>query len=155
MADIFGRANSGMGGAFTSALAQINLAGSGLANKLLIARLQANYQQDVQRIFELESDKAYFVIGRPQGQGTIGAIFGPKAVSQAAYASLADPCIAHNITFQSNDATCIPGQSGNTGGGWSRTLNNVILNSIDFSVEAQQMLINENLGFVFATMSVA
>lgn len=155
MADIFGRANSGMGGAFTSALAQINLAGSGLANKLLIAGLQATYSQDIQRIFELESDKAYFVIGRPQGQGTIRAVFGPKAVSQAAYAALADPCQAHNITFQSNDATCVPGSGGMTGGGWSRTLNNCILNSIDFNVDAQQMLINENLGFVFATMSVA
>ncbi len=146
--DIFGRANSGMGGAFTSALAQINLAGGGLANKMLIAGLQANYSQNIQRIFELESDKAYFIIGRPNGQGSIRAVFGPKAVSQVAYADLANPCIAHNITFSSNGASC-------EGGDWVRSLNNVILQSIDFQVDAQDMLINENLGFVFATMSAA
>ena len=156
MADIFGRANSGMGGAFTSALAQINLTGGGLANKMLIANLQANYTQNIQRVYELESDKAYFVIGRPNGQGSIGAVFGPKAVSQAAYADLANPCNAHNITFQSTDATCVPGNNGGmTGGGWMRSINNVILQSLDFQVAAETMLINENIGFVFATMSVA
>jgi hypothetical protein len=155
MADIFGRANSGMGGAFTSALAQINLAGSGLANKMLLSNISADYAQNVQRIFELESDKAYFVVGRPQGTGQIRAVFGPKAASQAAYADLANPCLAHNIVFQSSDATCVPGSTGMSGGDWTRSINNVILNSINFAVDAQDMLINENLGFVFASMSVA
>jgi hypothetical protein len=154
MADIFGRANSGMGGAFTSALAQINLAGGGLANKMLLSNLQATYSQEVRRIYELESDKAYFVIGRPNGEGSIGAVFGPKAVSQVAYAELANPCIAHNITFQSNDATCVPGSGGMTGGGWTRSINNVILSGISFQVDARDMLINETLSFQFATMSV-
>lgn len=145
--DIFGRANSGLGGAFFSARAYITIAGGGLANSLLLTQIAANYRQDIQRINELESDKAYLVVGRPTGDGSAQAVFGPKPGGGAPYKELADPCSQHNISFQNNDATC------SKGGGFDRTLHNVVMNSLQFQVNAQDMLIQEQIGFTFIYMS--
>lgn len=153
MADIFGRSDVGFGGAFKSSLAQIKISGDGGdIDKLLITNLQATYQQPLNRIFEISSDKSYFVVGRTQGNGSIGAVFGPKRYAQAAYTNLADPCTATDVLFKfDKDASC--DESGNpTGRGWGRKLVRVILQSLAFQVNAQDMLINENLGFQFASM---
>lgn len=136
-----------MGGAYFSARAYITIAGGGLANSLLLTGVNASYRQDIQRINELESDKAYLVVGRPTGEGSAQAVFGPKPSSGVPYAELADPCITHNISFQNNDATC------GGGGGFDRTLHNVVMNMLQFQVSAQDMLIQETIGFVFIYMS--
>lgn len=155
MADIFGRANSGFGGAFTSALAQLNISGDGATiGKLLITNLNATYNQPISRIYEIATDKAYFVVGRPDGNGSIGSVFGPKVYSQAAYARLADPCQTNNLELKSDgDASCnAVGEP--TGGGWGRRLTHVILQTLGFQVNAQDMLINENVSFQFATLEI-
>lgn len=154
MADIFGRANSGFGGAFNSALAQMTFSGldGGAISNLLVTNLQATYNQPISRIYEVASDKAYFVVGRPDGNGNIGSVFGPKQYSQALYEQLANPCVISNLELNTpGNAGC--DASGNpTGGGWKRKLNNVILQSLGFQVNAQDMLINENLGIQFASL---
>jgi hypothetical protein len=158
--DIFGRANTNTKGVFVSAQAKIVFSGesSSALNAMLIARLQSSYAQNIQRIYELGSNHAYFVIGQPQGQGSIGAVFGPKAVVGANYQKLADPSVKKNIEFKSDGAaTCVPGTSGGvaqSGAGWTRSLQDVMLSSVDFSVEARDMLINENMGFMFSAMSL-
>jgi hypothetical protein len=158
MANIFGRGTSGFGGAFTSALAQMNISGNGAGqlNKLLVTQLQANYTQPLNRVYELGSDLAYFVVGRPNGEGTMGSVFGPKAYSEQAYIDLANPCKTNNLSFSFSknaacDANSVNGEA-NTGGGWGRTLQHVILQSLGFQVNSQDMLINENIGFQFAAL---
>ena len=151
--DIFGRANSGFGGAFTSALAQLNISGDGTTiGKLLITNLQASYNQPISRVYEIASDKAYFVVGRPNGNGSIGSVFGPKQFSQVAYAKLADPCETNNLELKADrDAACTAVGTP-TGSGWGRRLTHVVLQSLGFQVNAQDMMINENIGFQFATL---
>lgn len=154
MADIFGRANSGFGGAFTSALAQINISGDGAGDidKILITNLQANYNQPISRVYEIASDRTYFVVGRPDGNGNIGSVFGPKRYSQIAYQRLANPCNANNVEFKFDQNASCDEQGNPTGRGWGRRLTRVVLQSLGFQVNAQDMLINENIGFQFATL---
>lgn len=155
MADIFGRANSGFGGAFTSALAQLNISGDGTAiSKLLITNLQANYNQPISRVYEIASDKTYFIVGRPDGNGNIGAVFGPKKFSQAAYATLADPCKTNNLELKAEGAAACDAVGNPVNQGWGRRITHVVLQSLGFQVNAQDMLINENLGFQFATLEI-
>ena len=154
MADIFGRGNTGFGGAFTSAKAAMNISGDdvGEISKLLVSNLQANYTQPLSRIYELASDRAYFVVGRPEGNGNIGAVFGPKAHASVAYADLADPCKKTNLELKfKSGASCGPaGKALSTK--WGRKLTCVILQSLGFQVNAQDMLINENIGFQYAAL---
>lgn len=153
MADIFGRSNSGFGGAFTSALAQLNISGDGSQiGKLLISNLQASYTQPISRVYEIASDKAYFIIGRPDGNGTIGSVFGPKQYSQVAYSKLADPCQTNNLELKASRNAACDASGAALGSGWGRRLTHVVLQNLGFQVNAQDMLINENLGFQFATM---
>jgi hypothetical protein len=158
MANIFGRGSSGFGGAFTSAKAQMHLSNvggsdaSGLSG-LLINQLQASYNQPVNRIYELGTDLAYFVVGRPEGTGQIGSVFGPKASAKVAYTTLADPCNKTNLEFRfDGGAACGSEGTGINDNGFLRKLTACTLNSLGFQVAAQDMLINENIGIVFASM---
>jgi hypothetical protein len=156
MANIFGRNTSGFGGAFTSALAQMTISGKGneQLNKLLVTQLQANYTQPLNRVYELGSDKVYFVVGRPAGDGSMGSVFGPKAYVSQAYENLANPCITNNLAFSFAKAAACDDQGNQTGGGFGRILQHVTLQSLGFQVSSQDMLINENIGFQFASLDV-
>jgi hypothetical protein len=101
----------------------------------LVAGLYANYQYVIQRIYDLSSNTAYLVVGRPNGTGRAGAVFGPGSICQA----LVAPDAGYNITFQV--------------GRLPRTLTGCETNSIGFMVNAEQMIINEDLAFVFETIS--
>ena len=149
--DIFGRdiSKGGFGGAFSSAGATMQV---GLLSDLLVTNVQVNYQQQVNRIFDVQSDKTYYVVGRVQGNGSLGTVVGPKGAGDAAISELGDPCNKNSILFNFTGSRC-----GESGG--SETLNrkrkvfDVVLQSVGFTVQAQDMVINENLGFQFGYMT--
>lgn len=146
MADIFGREGAGLGGAFNSSKAAMSISSKGGSiDKLLITNLNGNYAQQVARVFELTSNKVYFIVGRPAGNGSMGSVVGPKK-SEAVYGQLADPCNNNILKFS------LVGGCDNASNG--RTLNGVILESLGFNVAAQDMLINETIGFQFASLSI-
>lgn len=146
MADIFGRTTSSDGGVFDSALAVIQV--GGITGGVIVSQLQANYQRNIQRIYDLSSDAGYFVIGRVDGNGSIGCVFGPGKGGGNPYSSLtADVCNGFNITFSLANNPC--------GGSWTRTMTGCRLNSFNITVQAQDMIINENVGFMFSTLEVA
>lgn len=155
MADVFGNERVGFGGAFKSTLASFTLSGgkggtdSASLGQLLVSQLQANYNQPITRVYELASAKAFYVMGRPDGSGTFGSIFGPKSVTDAAYTELANPCNENVIKlgFDNAKVNCA------TGIKMGRTLEGVTLQSLGFQVNAQDMLINENVSFMFAAMT--
>jgi hypothetical protein len=146
MADIFGRTATGDGGAFDSALATISI--GGISGGVIISNLTANYQRNIQRIYDLASDKGYYVIGRVDGNGSIGCVFGPGKGGGNPYSALTtDVCNGFQISF-AMDANC-------GGASWTRTMTGCRLNSFNITVNAQDMVINENVGFMFASLEVA
>jgi len=164
MADVFGRTNVGFGGAFKSTLAAFTLSaksGGGTSgadiSQLLVTNLQANYNQPISRVYELASSKAYFIVGRPEGTGNFGSVFGPKNVTAAAYENLADPCNNNVINLSFNGAATSCEAAGAATKAFSpqfgRQLEGVILQTLGFQVNAQDMLINENVGFQYASMN--
>lgn len=145
--DIFGRESAGYGGAFSSSKASLKFSKSE-ANALLVTQAQLNYGQQLSRIFELASDKAYFIVGRVQGRGSLGTVIGPKAVGTAFYKAIGDPCKPETLTFNFGSGAC-------KGGNASRTAHGVIAENLGFSVSAQDMLINEQIAFQFSMLSAA
>ena len=119
----------------------------------LIQQWQTNYQQQVQEIFEIGSNALYWVKGRPQGAGTVGRIIGEsdaatggKFFPDAAY-DICDGGASVNITARS-------GMCDNAGAQINITMDGVIVTSIGFAMRVQDVMINENLGWRFASLEV-
>jgi len=143
--DIFGRESAGYGGAFSSSKASMKFSKSE-ANALLVTQAQLSYGQQLSRIFELQSDKAYFIVGRVQGRGSLGTVIGPKAVSADFYKAIGDACNPETLSFNFGSGSCAGGKA-------SRTAHGVIVENLGFQVSAQDMLINEQVAFQFSMLS--
>jgi hypothetical protein len=150
--DIFGRIPLHFGGAFAADAAVATfggLPGGGIG--LLTQTLNFTYQQQITRLFEVGTTAVYYVAGRSQGQGTIAQVLGPTPVFLAFYATYGNVCNAatNTLFFQIGIGCNLPGD---TGVGMRLTLNGVVLTSISLAVQAQDMVFNQNLAFMFITL---
>lgn len=158
--DIFGRTPLSFGGAFAADSAHINLSlnccdcfGDPITSAGLVTQqLQIQYQQPITRLYELGTQNTYFVAGRPQGSANIARILGPGLVMAELYSCLGNVCNANT-----NDV-CFCIQGGCTGGTESNfeamqlCLKNVVMQSLGMTVQAQDMLVNEQMSLFFTAM---
>ncbi len=165
--DIFGRRPLMFGGAFAADSACINLGfscGGTEIPGLLTQQMSVQYSQPVTRLYEVGSQKTYYVAGRPQGSCNLARVLGPGAIFSAFYSCLGNVCNAN----QNDLCFCVePGCLGEDEDGVDECgdplpefssmdicMKNVVLQSIGFSVAAQDMMINEQLSLFFTAMLV-
>lgn len=150
MSDVLGRESAAFGGAYDSDKARLTVGGTGLGG-LFVESVQANYQQQVNRIFDMSDKDIFYVKGQAQGQGSIGSLVGPKAGATAAITALANICKPQELSFNLAGAGCGP-----KGGGADskRTLKQATLMSVGMQGQSQDMLIREQLGFMFGSMTM-
>lgn len=167
MPDIFNRRPLTVGNSFAADSAVITFGGGGLGPGagagLLVQNLGFQYQQPVNRIYELGTQLTYYVAGRPQGNGNIGRILGPGPVVIAFYYAYGDVCRAsqNNINIFAS-ALCNPNDGVEAPGvplarvvpGVKWCLTGVVLNSVGMTIGAQDMVMNEALGFMFTALEV-
>lgn len=144
--DVFGRdaSQGGFGGAFNAAGARMTIDELG---DMLVSQVQVQYQQQVTRVFNVQDDKTYYVVGRTNGQGSIGTVVGPKPAQDAGVEHLSDPCNQAIVRFDFTGGNCENAPIKRI-----RTVFDVVLNSVGFTIQAQDMVINEQLGFQFGRM---
>ena len=143
MPSIFGDASKGVyQGAFrTTAGTALKFAGKDVT---LVQNLQVAHQQPVQPIFEVGSNKRYFVVGKASGTFTIGQILGFGSGALSSVKDMADPCIGdRNLTMMIPNSHCQVG--GKTSGTLGLTLRGILLNQVGFTVAAQDNLVNSNV----------
>jgi hypothetical protein len=152
MADVFGRDDGGTAGTFLSEGGSTSVNGEG-AN-LLLQNIQVTYQRPINFIFGLGDTKRYMVVGRAQGSFSIGRIVGPAPANANFLAAMADPCVNPNgANFNINmGGGCKQGQGANK---VNLNLKGAFLTSVGYSIQAQDVMINENLQGVCASVSVA
>lgn len=122
----------------------------------LIQNLQVSHQQPVQNLFEVGSNKRYYVIGKASGTFSASQIlgFGNKVLDTVT--KLADPCSGgRRLTITFPNAYCkappVPGggvvkaSTATAGETLQLTMDGVLLQSISFSVAAQDNLINSQV----------
>lgn len=150
MPDIFNRDSSIYGGSFSSDKATMTFAG-GQAVGQLIQNVQVNYQQNIIKLYEVGSPRVYFVGGRTNGQGNIGRVIGPAAVQLAFYTKFGDICrIQNNFLTFNFGGSCGAG----VGAGSSHySCGLVVINTVGFNAAAQEMLVNEQVGFMFSVFN--
>ncbi len=145
MASIFGSDSQGeYVGAFRTVKTQNGQSGITFQNKgvALIQNVQVSHQQPVQNLFEVGSNKRYYVVGKSSGTFSISQIlgFGSDVLTQVT--NLANPCSGNRtLSISFPNSYCRSGASA-AGGALTLTLQGVLLQSVGFTVAAQDNLIN-------------
>jgi len=147
MADIFGREVE-LGGGFKADGAKITFAGKNCEEGLLIQNISIQYQQQVNRLYEVGCPQVYLIAGRTQGTISMARIIGPKGIMKDFYLEYGDPCNTKTLTIDLKPGMCKEEGAANS----SVTANKVIITSIGLSVAANDMLINEQMELMFVTL---
>lgn len=156
MASIFGDASRGeYQGAFRST-AGTALKFSG-KNVTLVQNLQVTHAQPVQPLFEVGSQKRFYVVGKASGTFTIGQILGFGNETLSGVTDLANPCEGDrqlNLVIPNSFCKLGGDKTGatNKGGTLNLSLKGVLLQQVGFSVAAQDNLINSNLSGVMVDL---
>lgn len=143
----------GAGGFVCGGNAIIPFSGIGL----LTQNVNIQYSQPINRIFEVGGHFQYFVAGRPQGNMSLGRIVGPRPITTAFYTLFGDVCKGPNTSMLfAGAAGCseIPILGVDEGNGFMFLVDGALLQSIGISVGAQDMIINEQLQFMFIALLV-
>ena len=159
MSDIFNRTIVD-GGQQSADAAVLTFAGAGAASKSthlvgvgqLVQNLNIQYQQNIQRFYDISSNKLYYVGGRTQGTATIGTLLGPAAVSTGMYLQLGDVCKAKENTVDFTiGAVC--GTSNGVTGKTTYTCELCVMSSLQIQIQAEQMVIQHNATLTVGQLS--
>lgn len=171
MADLFGRFADAYGGAFAADAARVTFAldpgllGFGVGANgdstfqgaggvgMLTQQLSFNYQQQITRIYEIGTNYSFYVAGRTQGNLTIGRVIGPRPVALAFYQKYGNVCDAATNHLDIEMATGCQ-QIGGFAQAYSFQMKFCVIMSIGVSVVAQDMMINEQLQVMFASLGM-
>jgi len=158
MADIFGRAAQEFGGAIAADSVKMNFSADGGAlfdSGMLAQNLSIQYQQQVTRIYEIGTNKTYFVVGRTAGEVSMARIIGPKNVNLPFYQRYGDACKAaqNNLTFQAASG-CFTAGAGNLSPNSTFTAKHALINQIGLQVAATDMVVNEQVAMMFNSLEV-
>jgi hypothetical protein len=169
------------GGAFSADAAQIAFSFSNPSSTfverggvgLLTQQLNFNYQQQITRLYEIGSQRTFYVAGRPQGQAMLARIAGPREVTLAFYYKFGNVCCAKDNVLQFRAAAmCTPLGSGttteadvnalttaasllgnyNSGTNLDLKMTGVVITSVGFTVQSENMVINEQVQCMFVSL---
>lgn len=143
MAGVLGSAQT-WAGSFKADLLKVNF--NGITGGMLIQNMQFNFSQQVSMLFEIGSEKVYFVGGRAQGTASVSRIVGPGKAILAFFQGYGDICKPKDIDFTAE------GGCGEAKGGIRYKLKSAVLTSVGASVDAQQIVISEQLQFMFVDL---
>jgi len=176
MADLFNRSDA-FGGSFSGDEVSITFAARGteLIDRvagdfdntqatsrggvgLLVQNLGVNYAQQISQLWELGSNRTYYVAGRTNGNANMQRVMGPTRIIQAFYNTFGDACNADaNILELSLGGAACGGEAlteelaGETG--YDFLLKFCVINNIGFNVAAANMMINEAIAIMFGSLN--
>lgn len=163
MPDIFGRQSDVFGGSFAADQGSITFpaiesagANVGADVGLLIQQMTMAYQQQVTRLYEVGRPAIYYVGGRTNGNAGIQRVVGPRTISQAFYQTYGDMCRAarNTLDFAVGNGCGFGGDQANflQRGIVSFRAHFAVITSVDVSVAAANMTINESVQLMFSSL---
>lgn len=122
----------------------------------LVQDWRITYTQNVQELFEIGSNRIFWVKGRPQGEGSIGRIVGGVKGGERFF-----PKDAYDICDGGATATikAVGGHCDTSSGtermdkGANFTISGLVVTSFGFQMQSQNVMLQENYGFRFAHLS--
>lgn len=165
MADVFAREGNDFQGSFASDGAKVifaSNAGNGdfLGVGMLTQQLSVQYSQAVTRLYEIGTNFTFLVAGRTQGQVTLARVLGPRSVQLSFYTKYGNVCNAdtNNVNFET-ETGCQQGDGagggaqGNLANGHKFGVHNAVITNLGVTVNAQDMMINEQITMMFVQMT--
>jgi len=146
MANIFGQEQTHEG-SFRADDLKLTFAGGGGSGALV---QQANFTmtRQVNMLYEIGSTNVYYVGNRRQGQAQLNRVVGGSGSFRTLVSTYADMCNPDMLTLEAR------GGCGGAAGGVTYNLMEATLTQIGASVTAQDIVITENLGFIFADLEI-
>ena len=130
--------------------------GSGIS-AVLVQGFNFTFQQQVNRLYELDNlgngkSRVYYVAGRSQGQASLNRVIGPDSTIKALYETFGDVCQAcsNAIMFDVLPSAGECCASSNI----RYLLQFCVLTQVGVSVQAQDMVINEQSQLMFSGCQV-
>jgi len=119
---------------------------------MVIQNVQFSFTQQVTLLYEIGGGKnyVYYVGGRAQGNATIARIIGPSEAQAAFLREYGDLCKPKKIRFDAS-AGCPDGEPP-VNGGMEYNLMACVLTTVAVSVNANDVVINEQLQFMFTDL---
>ena len=140
--DIFSR-EAAIGDPFSADDSELLFRG-GDAQTMVVQNLTLNYEQKITRAWEVGSSKQYFIAGHQQGTGSIQRIVGPKPIAGQFMTQYGDVC-----QIQSNHITFVVRGDCSTNGGRIKATG-VVIHSVQYTVRADDMVVNETVNLMIA-----
>lgn len=140
--DIFSR-EATVGDPFSADDAELLFKG-GDAQTMVVQQLTISYEQKITRSWEVGSSTQYFISGHQQGSGSMQRIIGPKPIAGSFLSEYGDVC-----NVQGNHITFVVKGSCSTNGGRIKATG-VVINSVQYTVRADDMVVNEQVQFMVA-----
>lgn len=155
MADLFNRQYTGdRVKSFSADGAKITFAGDGgdiIGTGLLTTQIGVSYMQQISKIYELGSFTTFLVAGRTSGNASLNRVLGPRPITTAFYRKYGDVCqAASNLLSFSLATQC--GQTGESGSTGTFTLKGCVITTLGFAVNANDLIVNENLAITFVSL---
>ena len=125
--------------------------GDGAKGGALVQQVQFQIQRNVNMLYEIGSTNVYYVGGRRQGNATFNRVVSGSATFRDLATKFGDICKPENLYLNAAQATCGTAEvgAGVAAGGVKYVLKKATLNLVGASVTAQDVVINESLGFMF------
>lgn len=157
--NMFERKPVNIEGAFQADKAKLLFTGTGVTGAL-VQGMNFTYGQQVTRLYEIGNAAAgattnvYYVGGRTQGTGGLNRVIGPSATIKALYTAFGDVCKACDnvLTLDLTESNCC------SNGGSQQIiyeLKGVVLTQVGISLQAADMIINEQAQLMFSDLTYA
>jgi hypothetical protein len=145
--DIFSR-EATIGDPFSADDSELLFRG-GDAQTMVVQSLRLSYEQRITRAWEVGSSKQYFISGHQQGTATMQRIVGPRPIASQFMSQYGDVC-----QIQSNHITFVVKGDCSTNGGRIR-VTGVVITSVEYSIRAEDMVVNETVNMMVAKAETA
>lgn len=140
------------GGSFSADGARVTFSGSTDISGagLLSQTLTVAYNQPIQRIYELGTNRSYYVRGRSSGTVTLQRILGPRPIQTAFYETYGNVCNAdNNILNFDLAAGC---NTGENLASFSFGVKYAVITNFTIAVNAQDVIVNETLNLIYISL---
>lgn len=117
----------------------------------LVQSVQFQYAQQVAMLYEIGSKNVYYVGGRAQGSATLARVIGPEVGAGGFIDRFNDLCNPQDIGFEAS-AGCGGNPGTATSANANYTLVDAVLTTVSVSVTSQEVVINEQLQFIFVDL---
>jgi len=116
----------------------------------LVQQINFTLTRQINTLYEIGSTNVYYVGNRRQGQAQLNRIVGGTANFKTLITDYGNMCAPKDVVLAAKASTCGKNQQAVT-----YTLKSATMTSIGASVTAQDIVITENLGFMFLDLDYA